>query len=53
MVNAKVLATMDPFWRKMFITVGILIAVFGMRLLFPIVIVAVTAKLGRRCEPSP
>ncbi|BBI67139.1 hypothetical protein PKHYL_13300 [Psychrobacter sp. KH172YL61] len=32
--------------EKIFLTVGILIAVFGMRLVFPIVIVAVTADLG-------
>lgn len=38
-VNAKVLETMSPFWRRMFLTVGILIAVFGMRVVFPIVIV--------------
>ena len=30
----------------MFLTVGILIAVFGMRLLFPLVIVGVTAGLS-------
>jgi len=45
-VNAGVLKDMDEFWRKMFLTVGILIAVFGMRLVFPIVIVAVTADMG-------
>jgi hypothetical protein len=38
-VNAKILTTMSPFWRKMFLTIGVLIAVFGMRLLFPLVIV--------------
>jgi len=41
-VNAKVLNRMHPIWQKLFLTVGILIAVFGMRLLLPIVIVAVT-----------
>lgn len=45
-VNAGVLKEMDEFWRKMFLTVGILIAVFGMRLVFPVVIVAVTTGLG-------
>lgn len=45
-VNASVLKTMDPFWQKMFLTVGIIIAVFGMRLVFPIVIVAVATGLG-------
>lgn len=45
-INAKVLAGVSEFWRKIFITVGILIAVVGMRLVFPIVIVAVTAGLS-------
>ncbi|GHC52242.1 DUF475 domain-containing protein [Streptomyces cinnamoneus] len=45
-INAGVLRKMNAFWQKIFLTVGILIAVFGMRLVFPIVIVAITAKLG-------
>lgn len=45
-VNAKVLATMDIKWQKRFITYGIPIAVFGMRFVFPIVIVAVAGSLG-------
>lgn len=45
-VNAKVLMTMSRFWQQMFITVGMLIAVFGMRLVFPILVVMVTAGLG-------
>src|SRR5690606_4825618 len=45
-VNAKVLDRMSPFWQKIFLTVGIAIAVFGMRLVFPLVIVALTAQLG-------
>jgi uncharacterized protein len=45
-VNAKVLERMSAFWQRMFLTVGILIAVFGMRLVFPLLIVGVTAKLG-------
>jgi hypothetical protein len=47
-VNAKYLKKMSPLWQKLFLTVGILIAVFGMRLVFPIVIVALTADLGMR-----
>ncbi|SMC28372.1 hypothetical protein SAMN02745857_03221 [Andreprevotia lacus DSM 23236] len=39
-VNAAILKEMDHRWRQIFLTVGILIAVFGMRLLFPIVVVA-------------
>ena len=45
-VNAKVLVTMDHFWRRMFITVGILIAVFGMRVVFPLVIVWAVSDHG-------
>lgn len=44
-INARVLMTMSRFWQQMFMTVGILIAVFGMRLVFPIVIVMITADL--------
>src|SRR5689334_10940546 len=45
-INARVLATMSQFWQQMFITVGMLIAVFGMRLVFPIVLVMLTTGLG-------
>lgn len=45
-INAGILRKMNPFWQKMFLTIGILIAVFGMRLVFPVIIVAITAKLG-------
>jgi uncharacterized protein len=45
-VNAGVLEEMSLFWRQLFLTVGILIAVFGMRLVFPIVIVSTSANLG-------
>ncbi|OON63709.1 hypothetical protein B0920_10260 [Massilia sp. KIM] len=45
-VNASVLRNWNEFWRKLFLTVGILVAVFGMRLLFPLVIVAVATGLG-------
>ena len=45
-VNATVLREMDPVWRRRFITWGIAIAVFGMRIVFPLVIVAIIAKLN-------
>ncbi|MFJ7999064.1 DUF475 domain-containing protein [Streptomyces sp. NPDC096310] len=45
-VNAGILKKMNAFWQKIFLTVGILIAVFGMRLVFPVVIVAISAKVG-------
>ena len=37
---------MGPVLENDLLTVGILIAVFGMRLIFPVVIVAVTADMG-------
>ena len=44
-INATVLQRMSPFWQQMFLTIGILIAVFGMRLVLPLVIVWLTAHL--------
>jgi hypothetical protein len=43
-VNAVVLKKMTPVWRHRFITWGIAIAVFGMRILFPLVIVAIITR---------
>ncbi|GAA2988783.1 hypothetical protein K388_02001 [Streptomyces sp. KhCrAH-43] len=45
-VNAGILKKMSAFWQKIFLTVGVIIAVFGMRLVFPVVIVAITASLN-------
>ncbi|MFT4087960.1 MAG: DUF475 domain-containing protein, partial [Gordonia sp. (in: high G+C Gram-positive bacteria)] len=45
-INASILARMSAFWQKMFLTVGVLIAVFGMRVAFPLVIVWATAGLN-------
>ena len=44
-VNASILKRMDARWQQYFLTWGILIAVFGMRLLFPILIVAVATGI--------
>jgi hypothetical protein len=44
-VNATVLENMDPIWQKRFLTWGIAIAVFGMRILFPVIIVSIVASL--------
>lgn len=44
-VNARVIETMSPFWRKMFLTVGMIIAVFGMRIVFPLVLVWIISSL--------
>jgi len=45
-VNAKVLETMEEKWQQRFITWGIPIAVFGMRFVFPILIVAIASGMG-------
>ncbi|MGB8389716.1 DUF475 domain-containing protein [Mycobacterium sp.] len=44
-INAAILKQMNRFWRQMFLTIGVLIAVFGMRLLFPLLIVWATAGI--------
>lgn len=45
-VNATVLEDMDEVWQKRFLTWGMIIAVFGMRIVFPLAIVAIAAGLG-------
>lgn len=45
-VNAKVLQNWGPVWRRRFIVYGIPIAVFGMRLVFPLAIVAVVGSMS-------
>ncbi|QPM90237.1 DUF475 domain-containing protein [Pseudooceanicola algae] len=45
-VNANKLKTMTPVWRQRFLTWGILIAVFGMRIVFPLLIVVIAANVG-------
>lgn len=45
-LNASILKKMSAFWQKMFLTIGILIAVFGMRLIFPLVIVGIAAQIN-------
>ncbi len=45
-VNASILKKMDEVWQGYFLTWGILIAVFGMRLLFPVVIVSAATDLS-------
>lgn len=43
-INAKILTTMSKFWQTMFLTIGIFIAIFGMRVVFPIALVAIAGK---------
>jgi hypothetical protein len=45
-VNSKVLVTMSPLWQRLFMTVGIFIAVFIVRFALPIFIVMLTAGIG-------
>jgi len=45
-VNATVLRDMTPLWRHRFLTWGIAIAVFGMRIVFPLLVVSVVARIG-------
>ncbi|WOC12320.1 DUF475 domain-containing protein [Gordonia sp. MP11Mi] len=45
-INATVLRRMSDFWQKIFLTVGILIAVFGMRVLFPLAVVWLASGLN-------
>lgn len=45
-INAKVLVRLSRVWQQLFLTVGMLIAIVGMRFLFPIVIVMITANLS-------
>ncbi len=45
-VNASVLKEMDAVWQRRFLTWGIAFAVFGMRIVFPLAIVAIAAGIG-------
>lgn len=44
-VNATILKDMDPVWRHRFLTWGMVIAVFGMRVVFPLLIVGIVAHI--------
>lgn len=45
-VNSKLLAGLSEFWVKMFLGVGIIVAVFGVRLVLPVVLVSATTGLN-------
>lgn len=45
-INAKILKNMSRVWQQAFLTVGIIIAVFGVRVLLPIAIVAAASGLS-------
>ncbi|WP_332066021.1 DUF475 domain-containing protein [Bartonella sp. CB189] len=42
-INARILKEMNHLWRRRFLIWGILIAVFGMRIVFPLLVVAIAA----------
>ena len=45
-VNASILKNWNKLWQMLFLTIGMLIAVFGMRLVFPLVIVGLTTSMS-------
>jgi hypothetical protein len=45
-VNASVMQEMTPIWRRRFLTWGMAVAVFGMRFVFPLVVVSAVAHVG-------
>jgi hypothetical protein len=45
-VNASVLKKMSPLWQHRFLTWGMVIAVFGMRIVFPLIIVSLAASVS-------
>lgn len=42
-INAQVLDRLSTLWQKLFLSVGIVVAIFGVRILLPLVIVSLTA----------
>lgn len=45
-VNAKILETVDPVWQTRFLRWGVPIAVVGMRVVFPLVVIGFTAWIS-------
>ena len=45
-INAKILHRLSSLWQQLFLTVGMVFAIFGVRFIFPILIVMVTAGLS-------
>ncbi|MGC1176639.1 MAG: DUF475 domain-containing protein, partial [Candidatus Saccharimonadales bacterium] len=44
-INAKILERLSRVWQQLFLTIGMVFAIVGMRFVFPIVIVMATAHL--------
>lgn len=45
-INSKILERMSPLWQQLFLTVGIIFAVFIVRFVLPVIIVMISAGLG-------
>lgn len=45
-INSRILVTLSKFWQTLFLTVGIILAVFVVRFFVPLLIVSITAGLG-------
>jgi uncharacterized protein len=45
-VNAKYLTRLNRHWQTLFLTAGVLVAVFGMRLIFPLLVVSVSGHVS-------
>ncbi len=45
-VNTRILERMSPAWQKAFLTIGILIAVFGVRVVLPLFIVSMASGMS-------
>jgi hypothetical protein len=43
-VNSQILGTMSAVWQRVFLTIGIAVAVFGVRLLLPLVLVSTSTS---------
>lgn len=45
-INAKILSKMSDIWQKLFIWLGLPIAILGMRIIFPILLVSINSKIS-------
>ncbi|MDB5186414.1 MAG: hypothetical protein JWL85_937 [Candidatus Saccharibacteria bacterium] len=45
-LNSQILARLSKFWQTLFLTVGIVIAVFGVRIVLPLILVSSAAGLS-------
>ena len=45
-INTRILERMSASWQQVFLTVGILIAVFGVRFILPLLIVSIASGMN-------